>query len=359
MMLLLDAIIRFSAVALLILLTALAYRDARQSKPALFAGFLSLSAAALLMGTPHPELQLPLIPHTIVRFLDIPSVVFAWWFGRSLFEDDFRLGKFEWTVMIVLIIPITLFRLDELGFIASLPPWLIFLSSGTSIVLMSHLIVVTLNGRHDDMIESRRKVRIYFLLALALATIIILISERVLWQQYPIEVNTLRAAITLMLALWGTYWMLGFQVEKLSFEPAGIKEKPSTDANSNSIDPRDAQLYSDLIEQMNVHHIYTEPGLSITALAAKLNAPEHHLRALINQGLGYRNFSGFINHYRIESVKASMQDINHARTPILTLAMNVGFNSLAPFNRAFLKETQLTPTEFRRQHQNKLENPNH
>jgi hypothetical protein len=59
---------------LLILLTALAFRDARQSKPALFAGLLSLSAAALLLGTPHPELQLPIIAHTIVRFLDIPSV---------------------------------------------------------------------------------------------------------------------------------------------------------------------------------------------------------------------------------------------------------------------------------------------
>ncbi|MFQ3243678.1 MAG: AraC-like DNA-binding protein [Arenicella sp.] len=47
-----------------------------------------------------------------------------------------------------------------------------------------------------------------------------------------------------------------------------------------------------------------------------------------------------------------MQDINHARTPILTLAMSVGFNSLAPFNRAFLKQVKRTPTEFRRQHQN-------
>lgn len=348
-MLLLDAIIRFSAVALLILLMTLLYRDARQSKPAFFAALLSLSAAALLLGTPHPELQLPLIPHTIVRFLDSPSVVFAWWFGRSLFEDDFRLGKFEWAVMIILVIPITLFRLDELGFIAALPTWLIYLSSSTSVVLMAHLIVVTLNGRHDDMIESRRKVRIYFLVALALATIVILISERVLWQQYPIHVNTLRAAITLVLALWGTYWMLGFQTEKLLFEPVVIKEKLST--ATNNIDPRDAQMHRDLIEQMDVHHIYTEPGLSISALAAKLNAPEHHLRALINQGLGYRNFSGFINHYRIESVKSTIQDGYHARTPILTLAMNVGFNSLAPFNRAFLKETGVTPTEFRRQHQ--------
>lgn len=341
-MLLLDAIIRFSAVALLSLLILLAFRDAKQSKPARYAALLSLSAIALLLGTPHPDLILPIIPHTIVRFLDIPSVVFAWWFGRSLFEDDFHLGKFEWAVMTVLIIPITLFRLDELGIINKLPEWLILLSSATSIALMGHLIYVTLQGRHNDMIESRRRVRLYFLVALALTIILILISERLFSQQYPDKVNTLRAAITLALAFWGTYWMLGFQSEKLAFE--ALTTKPTERPN---IDPRDEKLHSLLIEQMESKHVYMEPGLSIKALAEKLNSPEHHLRALINQGLGFRNFNGFMNHYRIEAVKRAMLDIDNARTPILTLAMNVGFNSLAPFNRAFLKRTGQTPTEFR------------
>ena len=33
--------------------------------------------------------------------------------------------------------------------------------------------------------------------------------------------------------------------------------------------------------------------------------------------------------------------------PILTLALNEGFNSLAPFNKAFRDRTGQTPTEFR------------
>lgn len=341
-MLLLDAFIRFNAVALLLLLISLACRDAKNSKPARFAALLSLSATALLLGTPHPDLVLPIIPHTIVRFLDVPSVIFAWWFGRALFEDDFTLGALEWTVMVVLIIPIILFRLDELGLIDKLPEWLIFLSSGISIALMAHLIYVTIQGRHDDMIETRRQVRLYFLIALALSTIIILISERLFSQHHPIEVNTLRAAITLVLAFWATYWMLSFQSEKLSFETQQFEPR-----ETSGIDPRDAQLHIALIEQMKNHYAYMEPGLSISALAEKLNAPEHHLRALINKGLGYRNFSSFINHYRIEAVKRAMQDPDKSRTPILSLAMNVGFNSLAPFNRAFLKATGQTPTQFR------------
>lgn len=341
-MLLIDSLIRFSAVAFLVLLILLAYRDAKDSKPARYASLLSISVIALLLGTPHPELTLPTYAHTIVRFMDIPSVIFAWWFGRSLFEDDFHLGKFEWTVMIILFIPIALFRLDELGFIPALPGWLIILSSGTSIALMAHLIVVTLQGRRDDLIESRRKVRLYFLVALALAIIIILVSERLWSQHYALEVNTLRAAITLFLAFWAVCWMFSFQKEKLAFETP-----IDSQTQRPSIDPRDAQLHAALIEQMETHHAYTEAGLSISALAEKLNAPEHHLRSLINQGMGYRNFSGFINHYRVEAVKLAMQDMSHSRTSILSLAMSVGFNSLAPFNRAFLKTTGQTPTEFR------------
>ena len=34
---------------------------------------------------------------------------------------------------------------------------------------------------------------------------------------------------------------------------------------------------------------------------------------------------------------------------MLTIALDAGFQSLAPFNRAFKADTGLTPTEFRRQ----------
>jgi AraC-like DNA-binding protein len=34
--------------------------------------------------------------------------------------------------------------------------------------------------------------------------------------------------------------------------------------------------------------------------------------------------------------------------PVLTIAMDTGFRSIGPFNRAFKADTGLTPTEFRR-----------
>jgi AraC-like DNA-binding protein len=76
--------------------------------------------------------------------------------------------------------------------------------------------------------------------------------------------------------------------------------------------------------------------------------PEYRLRQLINEGLGHRNFNAFLNRYRIEDAKAALADPEQREVPVLTIAMDAGFQSVGPFNRAFRAATDLTPTEFRR-----------
>ena len=81
----------------------------------------------------------------------------------------------------------------------------------------------------------------------------------------------------------------------------------------------------------------------------KVGVPEYRLRRLINQGLGHRNFNSFVNHYRIAEARAALADPAQAAVPVLTIALDAGFSSLGPFNRAFKAETGLTPSDFRRQ----------
>jgi AraC-like DNA-binding protein len=83
-------------------------------------------------------------------------------------------------------------------------------------------------------------------------------------------------------------------------------------------------------------------------LAARLDLPEHRLRQVINEGLGHRNFNAFLNRYRIDEAKAALSDAGQRDVPVLTIAMDAGFQSIGPFNRAFKADTGLTPTEFRR-----------
>jgi hypothetical protein len=87
---------------------------------------------------------------------------------------------------------------------------------------------------------------------------------------------------------------------------------------------------------MTVDRAYRQEGLSIGQVALRLGLPEYRLRQLINQGLGYRNFAAFLNFYRIADAREALADpAAQAEVPILTIALDAGFNSLGPFNRAF------------------------
>jgi len=95
---------------------------------------------------------------------------------------------------------------------------------------------------------------------------------------------------------------------------------------------------------MTEQHAYRREGLTLAALAETLNMGEAALRGLINQELGYRNFNDFLHHYRLQdaAVRLTGQDL-----PILSIALECGYGSIGPFNRAFRQRFGMTPTEYR------------
>ena len=93
--------------------------------------------------------------------------------------------------------------------------------------------------------------------------------------------------------------------------------------------------------------IYLNSGLTIGELANRMNMPEHRLRRLINKGLGYRNFAAFINDHRIEEARRRLSEPETAREQITSLAFDLGYSSLAPFNRAFRERMGMSPSQYR------------
>ncbi|WP_417501812.1 helix-turn-helix domain-containing protein [Marinobacter sp.] len=91
---------------------------------------------------------------------------------------------------------------------------------------------------------------------------------------------------------------------------------------------------------------YRTEHLTLKMLAERLELPEYRTRALINKQLGYRNFNDYINQLRI--AEASKRLISDPETPVLNIALDVGYRTLSSFNRAFREIKQSTPTEFRR-----------
>ena len=144
------------------------------------------------------------------------------------------------------------------------------------------------------------------------------------------------------ITVYSVHWFLRLQPEQFLFETT----QPRAPA-APTIDPKDQATHSKLLAVMEEDRLYQEHGLGIGDLAMRLSVPEHQLRALINKGLGYRNFAAFLNQYRLAEAKAALADPEQARTPILTIAMDVGYASLATFNRAFKSEEGVTPSAFR------------
>lgn len=341
-MLLLDVLARYSTITLLLLLTVLAIRDGKFSGPSRYAVFVTISVAAMLLSTAPPALGLPRIPFIIAHSLDATNIAFIWWFGLSILKTDFSLGRFEWAGFLIYSMPVFIYRLLELGVISSVPPGLGIFIKTMVFVMMGHLVYVALKGRPDDLIEKRRALRLNFVYGLSAATALIIVAETVLYENHDSLLTTLRAFIVLAITFWAFLWLTKFHAEKLSFKPVKtVPEKPT------GLDPRDEALHKRLLEEMDERKIFLEPNLSIRSLAEKLKTPEHRLRVLINQGLGYQNFSTFLNGYRIEAVKAAFADPDNVRIPVLTIALDTGYNSLAPFNRAFLKVVGMTPSAYR------------
>jgi len=94
--------------------------------------------------------------------------------------------------------------------------------------------------------------------------------------------------------------------------------------------------------------LYARPSLTVAELAGLLGTQEHVLRRVINHGLGFRNFNDFLHSHRLTEAAERLRDPQAAHLPVLTVALDAGYGSIGPFNRAFRERFGMTPTEFRR-----------
>ena len=133
-----------------------------------------------------------------------------------------------------------------------------------------------------------------------------------------------------------------------AFEPA-TRASSAPIGMSAATDAEDRVLLDRLQSLMENERIYREEGFSLAMLARRMAIPEYRLRRLVNQCLGHRNFISFANGYRLPETMAALADPSQRQVPILTIALDAGFQSIGPFNRAFKAHTGLTPSEFRRE----------
>jgi AraC-like DNA-binding protein len=111
--------------------------------------------------------------------------------------------------------------------------------------------------------------------------------------------------------------------------------------------PRPA-LSDSLHEVMIGEKLYEQPALSQSELAGRLGIPPYQLSQYLNE-VRQQNFNDYINQYRVEAFTRALRDPDLQHLSLLGIAMEVGFNSKATFNRAVKKITGKTPGQLRKE----------
>jgi len=96
------------------------------------------------------------------------------------------------------------------------------------------------------------------------------------------------------------------------------------------------------------HKKFLDPYLSLESLAKELKVSSGYLSLLINTYSG-KNFSDYINEFRIDQVKKLIIDNEYVNYTIESIGLESGFNSKSTFYSAFKKFTGQSPRQFRRQ----------
>lgn len=95
-------------------------------------------------------------------------------------------------------------------------------------------------------------------------------------------------------------------------------------------------------------HLYLDSDLNLKQTAEKIGISSRDLSQVINEN-EKKNFSEFVNCYRIQKAKKLLIDSQYAHEKIATIAYDCGFGNVTSFNLAFKAATQLTPSQYRKQ----------
>lgn len=362
---LVDAALRGMVVALLLLAAGLMLRD-RPRLPAAQAGaLLTLGLVVqVFSSTPTFEQRVSCAAQSPLVGVSVANALLFWLFVRTLFDDDFRWRPWH-AVAWVLAFTVGLLNCDM---VTGAPAWIAILLRVLlrAVPVAGALLAVHAAVQHwrDDLVEARRRLR-FFVLVTGVAYTLVQLGLRLSAPQGRLSDSAALFDMAVLLVIaGGVAWRL-LRLASTELFPAATLSRPPADATATLAqaslaegagpppplpppDAAEARLAEALHKRMRHDRAYRSEKLTVAALAAMLSVPEYRLRRHINQRLGHRNFNAYVNGLRLDEAKAALADPAQRDSPVLTIALTAGFQSIGPFNRAFKAVTGLTPTEFRK-----------
>ena len=308
---------------------------------------LLISAMALILKGPDSPAKWPSIffIYCVIAYLSMdftrPGLVrgiivsgpfllpFSFWvFSDGLFSDKPR----SFSILLILGILILginyslyFFEIEEASVI----------SRGMAVLFVLLAIFEAQKQRKTDLVEGRRKIRTVFTYVVSILVLLTLLSgSGLIFSHQQITAKLIQRSAIL---IFTSYFLIAnVSVRDVFF---GSYQKKAIVKNPELVDKIQTMVISD--------NLYRKEALTIGQLAEFMGEQEYKVRQAINQELGYKNFTDFINSFRIQEAKEVFSDPAKRDMTVIEVAYKVGFNSIRPFNRAFKIVTNQTPTEYR------------
>lgn len=252
----------------------------------------------------------------------------AWLFARALFDPARHDAVWPRAVVAVVAVSGAVSVLGSDGDLAARVAGNLYVLSGSAALLMTLIEPFQTHGCQTP--PSEKRFRAVFVIAFVLLAGISVLG---VWLR-PEPIYVASAALSLAGAVAATVFRLTHPLKA----DAARARQPATD--------EDRRLGERLTALLVGEAIYADPDLRIADVAQRLNEPEHRVSRCISAALGFANFNRLINHHRINLAKHLLAAPEEERS-ILEIALDCGFGSVGPFNRAFKDETGMTPRAWR------------
>ncbi len=184
--------------------------------------------------------------------------------------------------------------------------------------------------------QKNNQIKIKWLLILTLALL-------TLWSNYTFISFDYFVSGSIVFSILFYLFFVYFLIKKRYASKIFEKTKKK---NTFSSSQKNLLLINQLNEVMVNEQLFLNSNLKLSEVAEKLDISAHELSKLINDSTG-KNFTDFINEYRIEQAKQLIED--NSLYTIEAIGNQSGFNSKSAFYKAFNKFTKTTPAKYKAQ----------
>ncbi len=247
--------------------------------------------------------------HLVATALLATSPIFIAWGLLELFEDNFEIQP--WQLIFVSVSMPT-------HFMSVIHPTFSIICHLTSLIIFAYLLYVAIATRKHDLVFARCMFRIWFMGGAAFAGIAFTSLH---WYYgnfgLPDWYYIFKASVFLILTIIFAYWALKVREHVWALPQNFAMKQP------DALAPAEIALLTKLQASMK-EDIWREEGLTI------------------------RKFAAFVNEHRIGAACEVLAAPIKADVPVITIAYEVGYASLGPFNRAFKDIVDESPSEYRK-----------